>query len=244
MRAVIVVAGNSGHGKSTVSDLISEFWGKERSLQCAFADPVKEAAMILTGMPREVAYGDQAVRKAWATYGRTAREFQQLVGTEIGRKMINENVWVDRTVDHIARHVNTHDMAVVSDGRFWNEVNGLPKRVLTHQAFTQTLPPRVISIVVWRQNAPTLGEPPTLLNRFLASGVATAFRKLFGLERVKLMHPSESEVWEMRRKHQAGQRVFDIFLENNSGLDHLKMKVKDIVSGIKRELVESGRHDW
>lgn len=49
--------------------------------------------------------------------GKTSREFQQKLGTEFGRDMIDPNLWADATM----RKADTFDNVVISDMRFPNE---------------------------------------------------------------------------------------------------------------------------
>lgn len=220
MRAVVLVSGHSGHGKDAVANMIAEMWGKERTFRCALADPVKSVAKELVGMPREVAYGSQAVRLGWTAYGKTAREALQIIGTEIGREMFDQDIWIDRLVDRIVENEAKYDLTAVSDVRFWNEVLALPTKI-QHRLSPAV---KVFKVMVWRPNAPTLGEPPTLWNKIRSAVTG-----------IKLMHKSEAQVWEMRQERTLNGQLsrFDHFLVNDKGLDHLRLDVSKIVDEIR-----------
>jgi hypothetical protein len=99
----------------------------------AFAQPVKEVAIAMLGMPGEVAYGGEAVRRAWKRYCKDrstcpnethdactdAREWLQWIGTELGRDQVHHDVWVHRLMERAPVHAGH---VVVTDARFENEL--------------------------------------------------------------------------------------------------------------------------
>jgi hypothetical protein len=230
VQAVVVVFGGSGHGKDALSDMIADAIGRDRTLRCAFADPLKMVAMQLVGMPRDVAYGSQQVKLAWTKYGRTAREILQVIGTEIGRNMFDQSIWVDGLAGLVRSQPSAINAAVVSDGRFWNE-RELGKRL---EMIGLGIPVRLV--LVWRPCAPDLGLPPTLSNRIKARlGSLPVVRHLLGLLGVKppkLMHPSEAQVWDMRQRVQRGEKLFDDVVVNDGTLEDLREKAKKIAAGV------------
>lgn len=124
MKKVIVVFGNAGHGKDTLSDMMqgtiecSSVEGIARRM--SFAWPVKEAARALVGMPERVAYGEQEERVAWRKFGKNAREWLQWIGTAVGRQQIDEDIWVKRIAQEILED-ERNNIFIISDGRFENE---------------------------------------------------------------------------------------------------------------------------
>lgn len=239
MKAAVLVAGFAGHGKDTFSDLLAKAWGSDNTFRCAFAGPVKEAAAMLVGMPHAVAYGSQSVRAAWSAYGHDARWWLQVIGTELGRNQISQTVWLDRLSDRIIdlhQANDRRDITVVSDARFWNEIINFPK------ILREKIPGIVIKIVViYRPQVPTLGAPPTFKNRlsaFLAGlPVIRHLLKLAGRKPVKVMHPSESGVWEMLERHKNGEEVFDAFVLNDvDGNEQLERSARLLISEINRAL--------
>jgi hypothetical protein len=169
-RAVIGVFGNKQHGKNTVGHLLE--WNfrrmQKRTMQFALADSLKEAAIHLLGMPREVAFGDgisteerEKLRTEWVRYGRNGREWLQWVGTELGREQIDSGLWIDRAVDKVAADGQGTHFFIITDCRFHNE-----RESLTNRLGGVFIP--FIKILVRRPSVP-----------------------------VDLAHPSESEVAEM-----------------------------------------------
>jgi hypothetical protein len=225
---VVVVFGMSGHGKDTLADMIAQEIGTSRVLRCAFADPLKSAAQHLVGMPREVAYGNQQIKATWRVYGKTARQWLQIIGTEIGRIMIDPNVWVDRLADVVLSQPDQIVVAIVSDGRFWNELSGLRSRLPGVD---------VRNVMVHRSGVPLLGRPPTFVWRaasFLTGlpGVRHLLRA-FGSGPVSVLHQSEAELWEMQRIYDSGDKgLFDEYVANDGTLEHLRAHAKRIVDAI------------
>lgn len=233
--AVVVVFGMSGHGKDTLADMIAQEIGRERVLRCAFADPLKTAAQHLVGMPREVAYGDQKIKATWRAYDRTARQWLQIIGTEIGRLMIHPDVWIDRLADLVRAQPDEILAAVVSDGRFWNE-RGELRAKLDGKV-------RVRNVLIWRAGVPLLGRPPTLPWRIAAflTGLPVVRHVLraTGPGPVVVMHPSEAEVWAMRRAQADGDPLFEDVVANNGTLEDLRAKAREIASAVMSAEVEA-----
>jgi len=121
----VVVFGNSDNGKDSLADEIAVQLNMrgQTAVRCAFADPLKETALSLLGIPLEVSYANASVKESTSYYGSTVRYWLQWLGTEVGRDQIHRDVWVHRLADRgLARGA---PFVVVSDGRFENERVGL-----------------------------------------------------------------------------------------------------------------------
>lgn len=137
-RTVFGVFGNAGHGKDTVADLIlSECHDRAiRAKKFALADPLKRVAMELLGMPVEVAFGlfgvpiieRERLRQEWVKYGKNGRQWLQWIGTELGRRQIDEALWIDRAVDTVVLDEVGTRVFAIADCRFHNERIGLFER--------------------------------------------------------------------------------------------------------------------
>jgi len=243
MKALVLASGFAGHGKDTFADLFAQAWGADKVHRCAFAGPVKTVAMALVGMPREIAYGNQAARAAWKAYGRDARTWLQLVGTEHGRVMVDPNVWLDRLADEIvALHESGSEKEVVavSDMRFLNERDDFPA------ILQRRIPGLVVKrVMISRPQTKTLGVPPTLRNLVVAflTGLPVVRhirRAVSSAEPLKIMHPSESGVWEMQRRIKAGDKTFDRFVVNaKDDTDDLRAEADSLVGEIRRQIPTS-----
>ena len=54
-QAMVIVAGNARHGKDTLSDMLAELIDSSR--RDAYANPMKEAVHVKTGIPMDVLNG-------------------------------------------------------------------------------------------------------------------------------------------------------------------------------------------
>ena len=89
-------------------------------LRMAFADPIKELAVPLLGIPLAVSYGTQQDKLDYEVYGKSARHWLQWIGTEMGREQIHEDIWVHRFVEKAL--ASDAQLVIGSDCRFRNEM--------------------------------------------------------------------------------------------------------------------------
>jgi hypothetical protein len=122
---IVGIVGFIGSGKGTVGDILVNEYGYQKM---AFADPVKDATAAIFGWPRHLLEGDtedsrafrEAVDPYWSQkfgYPVTPRWALQKVGTEAGRDVFHQNLWVDG----LERRINS-DKVIISDVRFPNEI--------------------------------------------------------------------------------------------------------------------------
>lgn len=106
-------------GKSTVAKYLVDTYGFKR---IRFAHRLK--AMLVEGLGLTWADVDDPVLKQTPhprLNGRTPRECLQTLGTEWGRGMVSESLWVDRAEDDIIEAYRAGRSVVVDDLRFANE---------------------------------------------------------------------------------------------------------------------------
>lgn len=140
MTKFITIAGRSQAGKDTLADEIVatlNYLGHSAK-KVAFADPLKQACHIIFGIPLEDMYTQEGKKKftdlPWKNIARnirdqfsdidgqrdagnlTIRELLQLVGTQLFRQQIDENIWAKAPF-----RLTSHDFIVVSDCRYPNE---------------------------------------------------------------------------------------------------------------------------
>jgi hypothetical protein len=116
-------------GKTTVANALVENHGFTR---LRFAETLKSmtrAFLAGLGLPWEVVNdmvdGELKEQPIPAIGGRTPRHLMQTLGTEWGRKCVNENVWV-RVASNQARMLREDGAAVVFDDlRYANEANAI-----------------------------------------------------------------------------------------------------------------------
>lgn len=110
----IMISGKQGSGKTTTSDMLRDAIASSFGLQVSrkrFAQPLYECM--------------RAVHEVLARYGIQRPEkdgpLLQLIGTEYGREVIGEDVWVN-CVEHVRRELAPMtDVMIIDDLRFPNE---------------------------------------------------------------------------------------------------------------------------
>lgn len=122
---IIGVLGFAGSGKGTVADiLVSKGFVKE-----SFADPVKDAVSVIFSWDRPLLEGDtqesrefrERVDEYWTKkfgYTVTPRLMLQLMGTEAGRNVFHQDVWVHA----LMRRASNNKHTIIADVRFPNEI--------------------------------------------------------------------------------------------------------------------------
>jgi hypothetical protein len=131
---LIGIVGFAGSGKGSVSDILCERWGFSKM---AFADSVKDAVSTIFQWPRELLEGDTETSRQfretldpwWSQklgYDVTPRLMLLKMGTEAGRKIFHEDLWLL----NLSRKINmlpADSRIVVSDARFPNEIDFIRK---------------------------------------------------------------------------------------------------------------------
>lgn len=114
---IIGLSGYARSGKDTVAELLVLNYGFKR---LAFADGIREALLALN----PILHDGHRLNELVGMYGwevakakDEVRRLLQVMGTEVGRKLINEDVWVWL----LFNKVNTNERIVIPDVRFPNE---------------------------------------------------------------------------------------------------------------------------
>ncbi len=119
---IVGLSGKAGSGKTTVSDIIVSDYGYEKA---SFAEVLREALYLLdpsifgpTGETWKykdliAGYGYDLVKKSYPE----VRRLLQVLGTDIGRKLLDQDVWVDAAI----RKLHPDKKYVFDDVRFLNE---------------------------------------------------------------------------------------------------------------------------
>jgi hypothetical protein len=122
--------GYAGVGKDTVAEILAEY-GYNR---VAFADILREALYVLNPVILFHPYGeDQRVqdlvdRHGWDKAKRDYEEIRrmlQVLGTEVGREMISQDVWVNAAF----KKLDADKKYVFTDVRFENEHHAIDSRL-------------------------------------------------------------------------------------------------------------------
>ncbi len=115
---LIAICGPKGSGKTTVADRLIE---QRRFLSRPFAATLK-TMLLSMGLTYDQVYGDEKEKPIDWLGGVTARHCMQTLGTEWGRKLIADDLWVrvwKQRISNLTSHV------VVDDLRFPNEAEAV-----------------------------------------------------------------------------------------------------------------------
>lgn len=124
------VSGYARAGKDTIADRLCDVHGFQR---VAFADLLRECVQALNpiiDMEMEydvlvpIRYNDALEQYGYNTSKEIYPEFRnvlQRMGTEVGRKLLGDNIWVDATLASLEDDVNY----VITDARFTNEAQAI-----------------------------------------------------------------------------------------------------------------------
>jgi hypothetical protein len=114
---LVGIAGPAGSGKSTISNMFKEHAGYK---VLAFAHPLKQALIKMTGLDRKWFYDIKyKEREIPGLPGITPRIMMQKFGTEYAREMIAPDFWLWRMNQSISKYSN--ESIIIEDVRFHNE---------------------------------------------------------------------------------------------------------------------------
>lgn len=117
---VIGIHGPLNGGKDTVCNLLKELRPGSFE-QYAFARPLKEAGMILFGWTMEH-FEDRILKEQVDPFwGFSPRKAMQLLGTEYGRNMLREDIWIQRAARQVELNKAKGLKTIITDVRFENE---------------------------------------------------------------------------------------------------------------------------
>ena len=125
---IIGLTGPAGCGKDTVADHLASELGYARY---AFADPLRAALVAGLGIDPACFTNRDLKEKPHVLYGVSPRRMLQTLGTEWGRKLIADDVWLRRAAlfAHQAARKGSKAL-VISDVRFENEAAWVRKQGL------------------------------------------------------------------------------------------------------------------
>lgn len=131
---LIGLAGAAGCGKSTIAEHLRS---RHKFFEFALADPLYDMVAAFTGLPND-RLKDRSVKEEaieWA--GKSPRQLLQLLGTEFGRSVLGDDIWIR----HLFRRIDATQAAMngywkrevechfaVADVRFDNEAKAIRDR--------------------------------------------------------------------------------------------------------------------
>lgn len=118
---LIGLTGPTGSGKDTVADHLA---GVHGFVRLALADPIRHGLQAMLKLPDEVFSGRDLKELPVTWIGRSPRQLMQTLGTEWGRRHIDDDIWMrvaDRRIKTILQGWPHVSGIVVTDIRFANE---------------------------------------------------------------------------------------------------------------------------
>lgn len=120
---IVGLNGPIGAGKSTLAREYTVESGLNAEIY-SFSTPIKQAFANFYPEGNMVAWDKNKIAPAMG--GKTVREMYQLLGTEFGRNMISESIWIDLAevwIDYLCGLVPGLDVVIIDDVRFHNEAS-------------------------------------------------------------------------------------------------------------------------
>lgn len=121
---IIALMGKIGSGKDAVGNILTQHRG---FMRVSFADPLKQCLLALNPLVDGVLLhrvADLVTTQGWdaAKKHPEVRSLLQRIGTEMGRKILGETVWIDLA---LAKMSDPYKRYVVTDCRFLNEAQAV-----------------------------------------------------------------------------------------------------------------------
>jgi hypothetical protein len=120
---IIGLSGYAQSGKDTVAELLCLNYKYQRR---SFADPIRHALLTLNPKLDSITHISDLIQDyGWeiAKKNPEVRRLLQVLGTDVGRRMFGDKVWVKMLMDEL----NYEDRVVISDVRFPNEAEAIKK---------------------------------------------------------------------------------------------------------------------
>lgn len=114
---LIGLCGRAGSGKTEAAKIIQDRYGYQR---IRFAAPLKNMLKAL-GLTHEEVDGRMKEAPCKLLGGRTPRWAMQALGTEWGRELIDDDIWVRAWKNNLT----DPDSTVADDVRYWNEAKAI-----------------------------------------------------------------------------------------------------------------------
>jgi len=207
---IIGVCGFIGSGKDTIADYLTNFHGFRRE---SFANSLKDAVAHVFGWDRTMLEGRTKQAREWREQvdpwwaerlnmpNLTPRWVLQYWGTEVCRKAFHDDIWIASLENKLR---NSKDDIIISDCRFPNEIKSIKQSGGIVIRVKRGDDPE------WYKDACDVNAGPKCTNWSLAKSRMTELN----------IHASET-AW-------CGTK-FDAVLTNDSTIDDLFAKVKDLV---------------
>lgn len=119
---VIGVHGPLNGGKDTVGNYIMAAC-KHSFIRYAFAKPIKEACKVMFGFTHQQMEDRILKEQVDEFWGFSPRKAMQLLGTEYGRGLLREDIWIKRAELEVKENLRSNITTIITDVRFQNEAD-------------------------------------------------------------------------------------------------------------------------
>ena len=132
--SLIGITGLINSGKDTVANLIIA-WRPRQLRRYSFARPLKEGVKAMFGWTDEDIENREVKEATDAFWGFSPRKAMQLLGTEYGRNMLRDDLWIKAAERFHQRSEEQTQGTIITDVRFENEASWIrsqPNSMLIH----------------------------------------------------------------------------------------------------------------
>lgn len=117
---LIGIHGAKNAGKDTVASIIMMLRNHQYR-QYAFAKPIKEACKVLFGFSDQILNDRRLKERIDPAWGFSPRRAMELLGTQYGRDMLRDDVWIVRAGVEHENNLMAGLGTIITDVRFENE---------------------------------------------------------------------------------------------------------------------------
>lgn len=119
---LIGLTGKARSGKDTAADYAAKKWGAQRY---AFASPLKKGLRAMLGLDSEHTDGGLKEMPLLRFGNKSPRQMLQTLGTEWGRQLVNDTIWVDLGLYEWEKYRAMGQSLIITDVRFDNEAQAI-----------------------------------------------------------------------------------------------------------------------
>jgi len=141
MTMFIGLHGRAQAGKDTVAAILA----RQGYVKVAFATPIKDA-LVYTGLVRREQFEGPAKEKPLPDLGVSPRQLMQTLGTEWGRKLVREDLWICLVDRAVQQYLKFTKHIVITDVRFENEADYVRRMGGGVWHIDRPLPPNVAAL--------------------------------------------------------------------------------------------------
>jgi hypothetical protein len=123
---LIGIHGPLDGGKDTVATKLQLL--RPEFTRYAFAKPLKEALKLMFGFTDAQLEDRRLKEQVDPFWGFSPRRAMQLLGTEYGRNMLREDIWIKRAEFEVANNAERGLSTIITDVRFENEAEWIRSR--------------------------------------------------------------------------------------------------------------------